>query len=87
MAEVIMVKIRKFTRVKLILCISHIIPLSWFLALFHIYLSDYAPIAQLVEQVPFKDKVPGPIPGGRTKFSALFYKYVLSLTQIAIELC
>ena len=24
------------------------------------------PIAQLVEQVPFKDKVPGSIPGGRT---------------------
>ena len=25
-----------------------------------------APIAQLVEQVPFKDKVAGPIPAGRT---------------------
>jgi hypothetical protein len=24
------------------------------------------PIAQLVEQLPFKEKVPGPIPGGRT---------------------
>ncbi len=25
-----------------------------------------APIAQLVEQLPFKEKVPGPNPGGRT---------------------
>ena len=27
----------------------------------------YAPIAQLVEQVPFKDKVVGSIPTGRTR--------------------
>ena len=27
----------------------------------------YAPIAQLVEQIPLKDKVPGSSPGGGTK--------------------
>ena len=27
----------------------------------------FAPIAQLVEQIPLKDKVPGPSPGGRTR--------------------
>ncbi len=27
----------------------------------------YAPIAQLVEQIPLKDKVPGSIPGGCTR--------------------
>ena len=27
----------------------------------------YAPIAQLVEQIPLKDKVEGSIPSGRTK--------------------
>ncbi len=27
----------------------------------------HAPIAQPVEQLPFKEKVPGSIPGGRTK--------------------
>ena len=30
-----------------------------------------APIAQLVEQIPLKDKVPGSIPGGRTGFERL----------------
>ena len=29
----------------------------------------YPPIAQLVEQIPLKDMVPGSSPGGRTKFS------------------
>jgi len=28
---------------------------------------SYAPIAQLVEQIPLKDKVPGSSPGRRTK--------------------
>jgi hypothetical protein len=27
---------------------------------------NYAPVAQLVEQIPFKDKVVGSIPTGRT---------------------
>lgn len=31
--------------------------------------SIYAPIAQLVEQLPFKQTVPGSSPGGRTKKS------------------
>ena len=31
-----------------------------------IILSDIAPIAQLVEQLPFKEMVPGSIPGGGT---------------------
>jgi hypothetical protein len=29
--------------------------------------SKFAPIAQPVEQLPFKEKVPGSNPGGRTK--------------------
>ena len=33
----------------------------------HIVLTSLAPVAQLVEQVPFKDKVPRSIRGGRTK--------------------
>jgi hypothetical protein len=28
------------------------------------------PIAQLVEQLPFKEWVPGSIPGGRTKYTS-----------------
>ena len=38
---------------------------------------NYPPIAQLVEQLPFKEKVPGSIPGGRTLYresSILFTK-------------
>ncbi len=31
-----------------------------------IYFSSLAPIAQLVEQIPLKDKVVGSIPTGRT---------------------
>ncbi len=31
-----------------------------------IQLNTHAPIAQPVEQLPFKEKVPGSIPGGRT---------------------
>ena len=31
-----------------------------------VYSISVAPIAQLVEQIPLKDKVPGPSPGGRT---------------------
>lgn len=42
----------------------------------------FAPIAQLVEQIPLKDKVPGSIPGGRTNFRNLncfrFLKFVRS---------
>ena len=30
----------------------------------------FAPIAQLVEQLPFKEKVPGSSPGGRTSLLA-----------------
>lgn len=43
-----------------------------------------APIAQLVEQIPLKDKVPGSSPGGGTNFeknrqTLPFYFYVLKL--------
>ncbi len=37
-----------------------------FLLFIELYFSCIAPIAQLVEQVPFKDKVAGSIPAGRT---------------------
>ncbi len=32
----------------------------------HYFLPHFAPVAQLVEQIPFKDEVVGPIPTGRT---------------------
>ncbi len=32
-------------------------------------LHTYPPIAQPVEQLPFKEKVPGSIPGGRTNLN------------------
>ena len=35
----------------------------------------YAPIAQLVEQIPFKDKVVGSIPTGRTSNNFLYCFY------------
>ena len=36
-----------------------------------------APIAQLVEQIPLKDKVPGSSPGRRTKFHASLQYHIL----------
>ncbi len=44
----------------------------WTFSVFLIYFVLYAPIAQSVEQVPFKDKVAGSIPAGRTKFQRNF---------------
>lgn len=49
-------------------------------------LEMYAPIAQLVEQLPLKEKVPGPSPGGSTKnplvIASGFYLYCANLLII-----
>ena len=37
-----------------------------------------APIAQLVEQLPLKETVPGPSPGGRTIWLAFIPKHFLA---------
>ncbi len=44
--------------------------LAWFSIIgYKIEVLKYAPIAQLVEQLPFKETVPGSSPGGRTKYT------------------
>ena len=47
----------------------------------------HAPLAQLVEQIPLKDKVEGSIPSGRTSFQKVSLRKILKLGRDGAMFC